>query len=75
MNVPPPVHSAAPFFRLLRNRVEPRPTPPPSFPQRFDVVPPSLHRSGLDNFQIVPKNSDDCVYGVTTPQGCGHLRS
>ncbi|KAK4168687.1 hypothetical protein QBC43DRAFT_104820 [Cladorrhinum sp. PSN259] len=25
--------------------------------------------------QVVPKNSDDCFFGVTTPQGCGPLRS
>jgi hypothetical protein len=21
--------------------------------------------------QVVPKSSDDCFFGVTTPQGCG----
>ncbi|KAM7188147.1 hypothetical protein V8F33_010821 [Rhypophila sp. PSN 637] len=25
--------------------------------------------------QIVEKNDDDCYFGVTTPQGCGPLRS
>ncbi|KAK3939439.1 hypothetical protein QBC46DRAFT_342529 [Diplogelasinospora grovesii] len=24
--------------------------------------------------QVVPKNADDCFFGVTTPQGCGPLR-
>ncbi|KAK1758599.1 hypothetical protein QBC47DRAFT_399496 [Echria macrotheca] len=25
--------------------------------------------------QVVTKNSDDCYFGVTTPQGCGPLRT
>ncbi|KAK4041741.1 hypothetical protein C8A01DRAFT_34233 [Parachaetomium inaequale] len=25
--------------------------------------------------QVVPKTGDDCFFGVTTPQGCGPLRS
>ncbi|KAK3695489.1 hypothetical protein B0T22DRAFT_478149 [Podospora appendiculata] len=25
--------------------------------------------------QVVPKNADDCFFGVVTPQGCGPLRS
>ncbi|KAK1780536.1 hypothetical protein QBC45DRAFT_103926 [Copromyces sp. CBS 386.78] len=25
--------------------------------------------------QVVPKNADDCYFGVTTPQGCGPLRN
>ncbi|KAH6646913.1 hypothetical protein BKA67DRAFT_663280 [Truncatella angustata] len=25
--------------------------------------------------QIVPKNADDCFFGVTTPNGCGLLRN
>ena len=25
--------------------------------------------------QVVPKASDDCFFGVTTPQGCGYVVS
>ncbi|KAK0703468.1 hypothetical protein B0T26DRAFT_757017 [Lasiosphaeria miniovina] len=25
--------------------------------------------------QVVPSNPDDCFFGVTTPSGCGPLRS
>ncbi|KAM0820178.1 hypothetical protein AB5N19_05997 [Seiridium cardinale] len=25
--------------------------------------------------QVVPKNSDDCFFGVTTPNGCAPLRN
>ncbi|KAK3330496.1 hypothetical protein B0H66DRAFT_598034 [Apodospora peruviana] len=25
--------------------------------------------------QVVVKNDDDCFFGVTTPQGCGPLRT
>ncbi|KAK0749376.1 secreted protein [Schizothecium vesticola] len=25
--------------------------------------------------QVIPKASDDCFFGVTTPQGCGPARS
>ncbi|KAH8886726.1 hypothetical protein GQ53DRAFT_827700 [Thozetella sp. PMI_491] len=24
--------------------------------------------------QVIPKNADDCFFGVTTPQGCGPAR-
>lgn len=25
--------------------------------------------------QVIPKASDDCYFGVTTPQGCGYVSS
>ncbi|KAK3900840.1 hypothetical protein C8A05DRAFT_35502 [Staphylotrichum tortipilum] len=32
-------------------------------------------RTPITPDQVVPKSDGDCFFGVTTPQGCGPLRS
>ncbi|KAK4145758.1 uncharacterized protein C8A04DRAFT_26505 [Dichotomopilus funicola] len=41
----------------------------------LSLVSAGVVRTPIRPDQVVPKTGDDCFFGVTTPQGCGPLRT